>query len=205
MSHVARDSLGGPGDAVGGGGVAGCGLGSGAGAGGAGLPRPAPAHRPALITLAFTILGEPASKANSRKLVTFGRGEKARPAIVKSDKAQAYERTATLQIPAWAKRMLTGELRLTIVIFYASERPDLDESVVLDVLQARYARDKKTGERQLVRRGVYVNDRQVREKHIYHAIDRDIPRAEIVVEALEPQQAALAVEPPRKVANGDPF
>lgn len=140
----------------------------------------------------LTILGEPASKANQRKLVTFGRGEKARPALIKSDKARGYERSALLQIPLEAKQMLQGRLRMTIRIYYASERPDLDESIVLDVLQAKYATNKATGQRELVRRGVYVNDRQIRERHVYHAIDRDNPRAEIEIESLEPQQELAA-------------
>lgn len=136
--------------------------------------------------IAFTILGEPASKANSRKLVAFGN----RPAIIKSDKARNYERNAELQIPASARVMLTVPVRVTLRIFYASQRPDLDESVVLDVLQARY---KRNGEhRDLIRRGVYVNDRQVREKHVFHGIDRVNPRTEIVVEPLEAVQQELA-------------
>lgn len=134
----------------------------------------------------LTIIGEPASKANQRKLVKFGD----RPAIIKSDKARAYERSAVLQIPSAAKQMLTGKLRVTMRIFYASERPDLDESVVLDVLQAKF---KGTGDkRELVRRGVYLNDRQVREKHVFHGIDRVNPRTEIEVESLEPKQEELA-------------
>ena len=134
------------------------------------------------MKIEFTILGEPASKANSRQLVTFGRGEAKRPAIIKSKKALDYERDALLQVPARARAMLAGPVRITLRIFYASERPDLDESVVLDVLQARY---KRAGaERVLVQRGVYANDRQVREKHVYHAIDRANPRAEIEVEPI---------------------
>ena len=84
-----------------------------------------------------------------------------------------------------ARQMLEGPVRVTIRIFYASERPDLDESVVLDVLQDRY--HGKGEHRELVQHGVYRNDRQVREKHVYHGIDRAAPRAEITVEALEPQ------------------
>lgn len=133
----------------------------------------------------LTILGEPASKANSRKLVKFGD----RPAIIKSSKARDYERDAAPQIPATARQMLTGPLRVTLRVFYASERPDLDESVILDVLQAKYKRID--GERVLLARGCYINDRQVREKHVYHGIDRANPRAEIRIEALQPQQAAL--------------
>ena len=141
------------------------------------------------MRIELTILGEPASKANSRELVKFGRGEDARPALIKSKKARDYEKAALLQIPHHAKVRLEGPVRVTIRIFYASERPDLDESVVLDVLQDRY---RGKGEyRTLDQKGVYRNDRQVREKHIFHAIDRANPRAEIEVEALVAQQAEL--------------
>lgn len=57
----------------------------------------------------------------------------------------------------------------------------------------QWKRDKRTGERVLVQAGVYRNDRQVREKHIRHAIDRANPRAEILIEPLQPQQAAMAL------------
>lgn len=131
------------------------------------------------------ILGQPASKANSRQLVTI----KGRPAFIKSPEAREFERSALLQIPASAKRMLTGPVRATIRIFYASERPDLDESVVLDVLQARY--ETRCEQRVLVRKGVYLNDRQVREKHIFHGIDKSNPRAEVIIEPMTAQQEAL--------------
>lgn len=127
---------------------------------------------------AFTILGEPASKANSRKIVTIG----GRPASIKSDKARAYVRDALRQIPPAARLRLDVPVRLTARIFYTTERPDLDESVILDVLQDQYA---GTGPmRHLVQAGVYRNDRQVRERHVYHGIDKKNPRAEIVVESL---------------------
>lgn len=139
----------------------------------------------------LTILGEPASKANQRQLVTFpdGKGGK-RPALVKSKKAQNYERDALLQIPNGARLRLEGPVRVTLRVFYASERPDLDESVILDVLQDRYV--GRGEERVLVQAGVYRNDRQVREKHVFHAIDRANPRAEIEVEPLIAQQGELA-------------
>lgn len=133
----------------------------------------------------LVILGEPASKANSRQIVTIGQ----RAAVIKSAKARNYERDALRQIPPAARVQLEGPVRLTLRIWYASERPDLDESVLLDVLQDRYA--GKGEQRQLVQRGVYRNDRQVREKHVYHAIDRANPRAEIMVEPLLPQQGGL--------------
>lgn len=135
--------------------------------------------------IAFTILGEPASKANSRKIVSFG----GRPASIKSEKARNFEQSAILQIPNEAKQMLAGRLRATIRIFYASERPDLDESVVLDVLQAKF---KGTGkDRVCVRRGVYLNDRQVREKHVIHGVDRKNPRVEVEIVSMDVQGALL--------------
>lgn len=141
------------------------------------------------MTIAFTILGEAASKANSRKIVTFGK----RKASIKSDKARSFEESALQQIPSAARQQLQGPVRVTMRIYYASERPDLDESIVLDVLQDRFKTVKRGDAkvRVLVQRGVYGNDRQVREKHVFHAIDRKNPRAEIIVEPLLPQQAGL--------------
>lgn len=128
--------------------------------------------------IVFTILGEAASKANSRRIVAIG----GKPRSIKSAKALNYEQSAILQIPAAAKVMMKGSLRVTMHIFYASERPDLDESVILDVMQAKFLGTGKA--RIVVRRGVYENDRQVRERHIYHGIDKANPRAEIIVEPI---------------------
>lgn len=133
----------------------------------------------------FVIIGEPASKANSRQIVLIA----GRPKVIKSEKARNYERDALLQIPAVAKVMFTGPLRVTIRIWYATERPDLDESVILDVLQAKTEGTGK--DRKILRRGVYLNDRQVREKHVFHAIDRIQPRAEIEVESIIEQGSLL--------------
>ena len=117
------------------------------------------------------ILGEPASKANSRQLVTIS----GRPAFIKSKKARDFERSAALQVRS-VTPLIEGPVRATIRIFYASHRPDLDESVVLDVLQGK----------------VYANDRQVREKHVFHSIDKANPRAEITIEPLQAQQQEIA-------------
>ena len=131
----------------------------------------------------FTIYGEPASKANSRQLVTRG----GRPMLIKSKKALDYERTALFQIPPEAKQMLVGALIANITIYYASERPDLDESIILDVLQAKF---ETSGLRKIcTRKGVYLNDRQVRERHVYHEIDRANPRA--VIEISQRKQAVI--------------
>jgi Holliday junction resolvase RusA-like endonuclease len=140
--------------------------------------------------VSFTIIGEAASKANSRQIVTIGD----RPSVIKSKKARNYEHDALRQIPSAARLRLTGPVRVTLRIFYASERPDLDESIVLDVLQDRWKRSKESGERVLLQCGVYRNDRQVREKHVWHGIDRANPRAEIEVEALTAQQRDMVAE-----------
>lgn len=142
----------------------------------------APITTPRIVS--FTLLGEPASKANSRKIVTFGKGENARSAVIKSDKARSYWDTALKQIPPHARLRLEGRVFVTIAIHYASERPDLDESVILDVLQDQWHRPKGAKERYLVQHGVYRNDRQVRGKYVTHHIDRANPRAEILVEEM---------------------
>ena len=144
----------------------------------------------------ITIIGEPASKANSRKPATVGKGDARRTLWIKSDKAREYERIVIPQVRPDHRRMLTGRIRATFVIYYRTELPDLDESIILDMLQAKYEKNKRTGARELWREGVYVNDRQVRERHTYHAIDKANPRTVVLIEALEPQQASLPVEKP---------
>ncbi|MDE1905954.1 MAG: hypothetical protein KGH75_05830 [Rhodospirillales bacterium] len=124
----------------------------------------------------FVIHGQAASKANSRKLVVIH----GRPASIKSDAARNFERLATLQIPAQAKRMLTCRVAVVLRMFYRTELPDLDESIVLDVMQAKY-KTLEDGQRVLIRSGVYVNDRQVRERHTYHGVDPQCPRVEVEV------------------------
>jgi Holliday junction resolvase RusA-like endonuclease len=142
-----------------------------------------------MTAVTLTIYGEPASKANSREIVTIA----GRPSVIKSKKAREYETNALRQIPPTARVRMLGPVAVTIRVFYATERPDLDESVILDVLQDRF-QSVKVGEvkqRHLVQKGVYANDRQVREKHVYHAIDRLNPRAVIEVRPLQAEQADL--------------
>ena len=65
--------------------------------------------------------------------------------------------------------MLTGDLMVTMHIHYASRRPDLDESLILDLMQGF----------------IYENDRQVKERHTYWHLDKERPRAEILVSRIE--------------------
>lgn len=109
------------------------------------------------------IYGEPASKANSRRVVRFGGMSR----LIKSQKALTYSELFKQQ---WQPEpvLLTGDLRITMMIYYASRRPDLDESLILDLMQ-----------------GVaYVNDRQVKERHVYWGLDPELPRAVIKIETI---------------------
>jgi Holliday junction resolvase RusA-like endonuclease len=113
-----------------------------------------------VVTL--TILGEPASKSNSRRLNFKQRRS------IKSAKALSYSDGFRLQarpIPV----LLTKDVGIIFHIHYASRRPDLDESLILDLLQGV----------------VYVNDRQVKERHTYHHLDKENPRTEIEVWSIE--------------------
>jgi Holliday junction resolvase RusA-like endonuclease len=138
--------------------------------------------------IALTILGQPVSKSNRSEIITIA----GHASLVKSKEARRYHRNAVRQIPPAARQRLQGPVRVTMRLHYASERPDLDESLVLDALQDQWQRGERDGyERVLLQPGVYRNDRQVREKHVYHAIDAFNPRAEIEVEPMHAQQVAL--------------
>lgn len=116
-----------------------------------------------LQALAQTFFGEPASKANSRKVVRIGNMSR----LIKSQKALNYSEMFKSQAKP-LEPLLEGDVRVTMTIYYASRRPDLDESLILDLLQ-----------------GVaYLNDRQVKEKHIFWGLDKDNPRTEILVEKM---------------------
>ena len=112
----------------------------------------------------FTIEGEPASKSNSRKIVSFGK----RMGVIKSEKARNYEKIFASQCPT-LDNLIESEVKVELIIHYASRRPDLDESVILDCMQGK----------------IYVNDRQVKQKHIYWGLDRNRPRTHVRVSPME--------------------
>jgi Holliday junction resolvase RusA-like endonuclease len=116
-------------------------------------------------TLFLKIFGEPASKANSRKMV-YVRGK---PMFIKSAKALAYAKAFKQQCVIAPSEVFECDVAVTIRIWYASRRPDLDESLILDLLQEV----------------AYKNDRQVKEKHIYWELDRENPRCEIEVSEIK--------------------
>jgi Holliday junction resolvase RusA-like endonuclease len=116
-----------------------------------------------LQALSQIIFGEPASKANSRRVVRYGGMSR----LIKSAKALSYSDAFKQQCKPLAT-LMSGDLRVTLHIFYASRRPDLDESLILDLMQGL----------------IYENDRQVKERHCYWGLDPDNPRAEIIIERI---------------------
>lgn len=113
--------------------------------------------------VSFWILGEPASKANSRRMVVIGK----KPRLIKSKKALDYCKTFAKQCPQ-LDDLIEDDIVVHLHIFYASRRPDLDESVILDEMQGR----------------IYKNDRQVKAKHVYWHLDRDNPRSHVRIEIM---------------------
>jgi len=115
-----------------------------------------------IITL--TIKGEPASKANSRRLVLIG----GKPRFIKSKKALAYAKAFELQCPV-VDNLLEGDLAIAMKIYYKTRRPDLDESLILDLLQGK----------------IYKNDRSIKLKYVLHGLDKEEPRTVLIVGPVE--------------------
>ena len=117
------------------------------------------------------IKGEPASKANSRRLVSMG----GKPRFIKSKKALGYTELFRLQCPT-RKNLFSEDLFLAIKIYYSSRRPDLDPSLILDLLQDY----------------VYTNDRLIKGQYIEWGLDKENPRALIVVSTLDKKDQAIS-------------
>lgn len=75
--------------------------------------------------------------------------------------------------------MFPGKVCVRLKMFYSTRRPDMDESIVLDALQAKFTGKGKN--RVCTRQGVYLNDRQVWVRHVYRGQDADNPRVEVWV------------------------
>ena len=116
-----------------------------------------------LQAISLIIFGEPASKSNSRRVVRINNTSR----LIKSKKALSYSDMFRNQCRRLTT-LLTGDLMVTMHIHYASRRPDLDESLILDLMQGL----------------IYANDRQVKERHTYWGLDHDKPRTEILVECI---------------------
>lgn len=114
--------------------------------------------------ITFTILGEPASKSNGRRWTG--------KLLIKSKKALNYSKMFKQQCPV-LDPLMDGDIRITMRIWYASRRPDLDASLIFDLMQDC----------------IYKNDRAVKEQHLFWGLDKDNPRAEITVEKIHANNA----------------
>lgn len=112
--------------------------------------------------IALTILGQPVSMKNDY-VIAFSRKQN-RYFLAPGKKVKGYARDFSKQALCLSP-LIECEVSVTMRLFYASRRSDLNEDQILDLLQKR----------------VYRNDRQVWEKHVYKAIDKANPRAEIIV------------------------
>lgn len=130
--------------------------------------------------ISFTIRAFAASKANSRMLVPVaGTG---RMKSIKSAAARAFVRDCKLQCPKRADLPFTVPVRVSLRMYYPSDRADLDESALLDALQSY---STLIGRKRVIHwPGIWLNDRLVREKHVYHGVDAANPRIEVHVEEL---------------------
>ena len=113
-----------------------------------------------IFNITFTVLGEPCSKANQRQLVKINN----RIVPIKSKKALGYVKSFQEQVPK-IDPMTEDYVKVEMMIYYASRRPDLDESLILDCMQNH----------------IYYNDRQVKAKHIFWGLDKENPRTIIRV------------------------
>jgi len=109
-----------------------------------------------MADIEFTILGDTISKANNRRLITV-RGS---PRFILSRRAVDYLKLFDQQCPV-LDPLLTGDLQATLLIYYGTRRPDLDESLILDAMQGK----------------IYENDRQIKIKYVHWGLDRGNPRA----------------------------
>lgn len=115
-----------------------------------------------------TIFAEPVSKANSRRMVPArSRTGSTYMRPIKSEKALAFESARmVIERHGHPAQPITGPVQVAVKCYYASRRPDLDPSLVLDALQ---------------RLGIIGNDRQVHDLHATKFLDAENPRAEFSV------------------------
>ena len=105
------------------------------------------------------ITGEPASKSNSRRIVRIHGNTR----IIKSKKALEYRDNFLSQVRP-PDIPIEGDIELEVVVWYKTRRPDLDISLIMDLLQEGL---------------VIVNDRQIKVIKAYHQLDKFNPRSAI--------------------------
>ena len=111
-----------------------------------------------------TVYGKLPSMKNSRRIVTNCHTR--RPMLIKSQEALDYEEIFAAQIPGKSRKYYAGPVLLEVIVYYASDRPDLDVEFLKDLIQ-------KTS--------IIANDRQIRKVVSEKRIDRGNPRVVFTV------------------------
>lgn len=117
-----------------------------------------------------TIFGESAGRGGDIQRVRHP--VTGQPMRVHTGAATRFRENVRRQVGVLADQM-EGELRLTARIYNRDNRARMDASALVDMLQGR----------------IIKSARQIREMHIYHGVDRGVPRAELCVEKIGMAQA----------------
>src|SRR4249920_1840695 len=122
-------------------------------------------RHPWFLAAKFDVLGQPHSKANSRRMAVDRRTGHMRS--IKSKSALKFVQDCGQQIPTLPKMLdhLGHEVACRFVLHYPSLRADLDPSIVLDAMQGR----------------IYANDRCVTTIVSVRGYDKIQPRVEVEV------------------------
>lgn len=117
--------------------------------------------------LLMVIDHQPYSKANSRRpAMGVSKSGKKFTRFIKSENAMSFDAVAKAsKVLYGTKPPIKGDVAVYALLAYRDRRPDVDESLMLDSIQG----------------AAYINDRQVRHKLISGTIDKDRPRAVVLV------------------------
>ena len=98
-----------------------------------------------------------------------------KPRFIKSKKALQYSKDFDLQCPT-RKEIFDTDLVIAMKIYYKTRRPDLDESLILDLLQGK----------------VLKNDRSIKTKYVEHGLDKNDPRTVLVISTLDNKDLVIS-------------
>ena len=74
------------------------------------------------------------------------------------------------------KEIFDTDLVIAMKIYYKTRRPDLDESLILDLLQGK----------------VLKNDRSIKTKYVEHGLDKNDPRTVLVISTLDNKDLVIS-------------
>ena len=125
--------------------------------------------------LELKIQGELCSKSNSRRIVNRGKY----PRVIKSEKALNYEESSRIQIQSQlgTHKTFLEYVGIEVHVWYASRRPDLDISLLQDILE---------------KNGIYKNDRQVAEIRAVKYLDKENPRVLVKIREHDKESVRLS-------------